>query len=154
TESGVDGVNIFLYQNAQFFGSTVTAKGGFYRFDHLPPGKQYSLLLGHRDGYFLTDADRGPDDEADSDLDPQTARTTTFMLSDDQVNLSVDAGLMAAASVTGSLWSDRNANGTRDSGEEGLAYWTVYLDADGDDHLDPGEAYTWSDRTGAYTFTS
>jgi uncharacterized repeat protein (TIGR01451 family) len=55
---------------------------------------------------------------------------------------AVDHG--ATGSISGAVFHDANANGQRDildsiSTEEGLAGWTVYLDANHNGQLDPGE---------------
>ena len=40
----------------------------------------------------------------------------------------------------------------RDAGEAGLAVWTVYIDANNNGVLDPGEIHTTTDAAGNYTF--
>ena len=57
------------------------------------------------------------------------------------------------ASITGTIFNDANANRTRDSGEPSLAGWTVYLDADNNGRLDPGEVTTFAAANGSYAFT-
>jgi subtilisin-like proprotein convertase family protein len=56
-------------------------------------------------------------------------------------------------SIEGRKWNDLNANGIQDSGEAGLAGWTIYLDADGNGQLDSGELSTVTDIDGNYAFT-
>jgi hypothetical protein len=59
-----------------------------------------------------------------------------------------------AGPVTGVVFDDANANGTRDPGEGGLAGWTVYLDSSNDGRLGPfGEPTTTTDGSGAFTFS-
>ncbi len=41
--------------------------------------------------------------------------------------------------IRGTKWNDLNGNGVRDAGEPGLAGWTIYVDANDDGTLDPGE---------------
>ncbi len=55
------------------------------------------------------------------------------------------------ASITGKIWNDADSN-RLNNGEAGLAGWTVFLDADLDGELDPGERSTLTDSTGAYRF--
>jgi hypothetical protein len=64
--------------------------------------------------------------------------------------------------INGTIWRDRDANGLRESGEPGIAGWTVYLDADNDGQFDAGEPSTISasdnpltvdvDEAGRYEF--
>jgi hypothetical protein len=54
-------------------------------------------------------------------------------------------------SITGTQFNDRNRNGRRDSGEEGLANFTVYVDFDRDGVLDPGEPRTVTGSDGSFS---
>jgi len=54
------------------------------------------------------------------------------------------------ASITGVKWNDLDADGVRDTGEPGLAGWTIYADANGDGQLDPGERSAVTDKDGVY----
>ena len=55
------------------------------------------------------------------------------------------------ASITSKIWHDADGN-RLNNGEGGLAGWTVFLDADLDGELDPGERTTLTDNSGAYRF--
>ncbi|HND54046.1 MAG TPA: SdrD B-like domain-containing protein, partial [Pirellulaceae bacterium] len=55
------------------------------------------------------------------------------------------------AQLRGAAFDDRDADGVRDVGETGLSGWTMYLDADGDAVLDPGELSATTDADGAYS---
>lgn len=44
------------------------------------------------------------------------------------------------AVVSGMKWNDMNGNGLRDSGEPGLANWTIWIDLNGNGMNDPGES--------------
>jgi PKD repeat protein len=57
------------------------------------------------------------------------------------------------ASISGTLYNDMNVNGTRNRGEPRLAGWIVYLDANDNGRLDPGEATTVTSANGTYAFT-
>jgi large repetitive protein len=57
-------------------------------------------------------------------------------------------------SVTGTQFNDRNRNGRRDSGEEGLAGFTVYVDFDRDGQFDAGEPSAITSSTGAFSVTA
>lgn len=62
-----------------------------------------------------------------------------------------DFGDWRPASVTGSVISDDNGNGARDSGEGTLAGIAVFADLDGNGILDQGEPATSSAADGTYT---
>lgn len=56
-------------------------------------------------------------------------------------------------SVTGLVFQDMNTDGKRDADKErGLTDWTVYLDANGDDELTPGERTARTNADGVYVF--
>lgn len=54
--------------------------------------------------------------------------------------------------IGGQVFNDANGNGTKDSGESGLAGWTVYLDANGNGRPDAGEPTAGSNAGGNYAF--
>jgi hypothetical protein len=54
-------------------------------------------------------------------------------------------------SIAGRIWNDADGNRLNNS-EAPLAGWTVFLDADLDGELDPGERFTLTDNTGTYRF--
>ncbi len=56
--------------------------------------------------------------------------------------------------IKGYKWNDVNGNGVWNEGEEGLSGWTIYLDANNNGQLDPGERSTVTDDNGAYSFTN
>ncbi len=55
--------------------------------------------------------------------------------------------------IQGSKWHDVDGNGIWDSGEPGLANWTIYLDDNQNGQLDGGEVSTVTDADGNYVFT-
>ena len=70
-------------------------------------------------------------------------------------NGSVQADFFAfsGGEVEGTVWHDLNQDGIRDSGDAGLAGWTVYLDLNKTRTLEPGEPKTVTDSNGYYLFT-
>ena len=54
--------------------------------------------------------------------------------------------------IEGDKWNDLNGNGVRDAGEPTLPGWRIYLDANGNGQLDPGEQYQDTDVNGHYAF--
>ncbi len=65
-----------------------------------------------------------------------------------------DAGASSRlASITGTVRYDLDADGVHDPGEPGLAGWTVYIDDNRNDRLDPGEQSVTTGANGSYAFT-
>ena len=62
--------------------------------------------------------------------------------------------LNSAGSISGQVFKDINANGTKDAGEGGLASVTVYVDSNNNRTLDPGEPSTTTDSGGRYVLGS
>ncbi len=58
--------------------------------------------------------------------------------------------VVGTASIAGVKYHDRDGDGVRTSGEEGLAGWTIFLDADADGVRDAGETATVTDADGRY----
>ena len=61
--------------------------------------------------------------------------------------------LQSAGSLSGTVYRDANNNGSRNTGEAGVAGVRVFLDADGDDRLDSGERTAVTDSAGVYRFS-
>ncbi len=57
------------------------------------------------------------------------------------------------ATIQGNIYNDLNHNGARNTGESGLAGWTVYVDVNNNGVLDPSEPSAVSDANGNYTIT-
>jgi protocatechuate 3,4-dioxygenase beta subunit len=57
------------------------------------------------------------------------------------------------SAITGTKWNDLNQDGRRDASEPGLAGWTIFLDTNGDGHLDTDEPSTLTNDVGNYSFT-
>jgi hypothetical protein len=58
------------------------------------------------------------------------------------------------ASISGTVFNDLNGNGTKDSGEGGLASRTIYIDLDNDSIFDANEKSTTTDSLGNYIFSN
>jgi hypothetical protein len=61
---------------------------------------------------------------------------------------------VSTGSITGSVFNDANNNGIKDSGELGIAGWTVFLDLQHDGKLDLGDPSTTTDSNGNFTFSN
>jgi hypothetical protein len=62
-----------------------------------------------------------------------------------------NAQVPAKSAVRGKVFEDVNGNGTRDTGDNGLAGAVVYADLNGNGRLDPGEPQATTTATGDYT---
>jgi hypothetical protein len=62
-------------------------------------------------------------------------------------------GSWTTGTIGGSLYEDRNADGSKGAGEGNLSGQTVYLDLNGNGAKDAGEPETTTDGSGNYSFT-
>ena len=63
-----------------------------------------------------------------------------------------DFGNTRRGLITGVKYDDADADGVHDAGEAPLRGWTIYLDLDSDDTLDPAEPNVLTGATGRYSF--
>ena len=56
--------------------------------------------------------------------------------------------------IEGTVWSDDNQNGERDTNEAALSNWLIYIDTDKDGKYDIGEPKTYSNENGDYVFSN
>ena len=61
--------------------------------------------------------------------------------------------LSNTGTISGSVFTDLNANGRHEAGEAGIKGATIYLDANNNGKLDKRETSTLSDKRGQYRFT-
>jgi Ca2+-binding RTX toxin-like protein len=64
---------------------------------------------------------------------------------------SVDISTITGG-ISGTLFHDQNNDGIRDSSDLSMAGWTIFLDANRNHRLDPGEPFTITDSDGRYHF--
>ncbi|MDD4651151.1 MAG: SdrD B-like domain-containing protein [Methanothrix sp.] len=146
-EKGLEGVTVNLRDSGGNIVSNQTSTDeGEFIFENPTPGT-YNLEFIPPAGYSITGKDAGTDDEKDSDADPVTHLagpiTVELGLSDN----SWDAGFYQPVSISGMKFEDLNGNGVKDSGEPGLAGWTIKLMKDANE-----VARTETDANGTYTF--
>ncbi|MBM4047568.1 MAG: hypothetical protein FJ279_20880, partial [Planctomycetes bacterium] len=65
---------------------------------------------------------------------------------------NLNFGNVPLGRISGVKWNDQDGDGVRDTGEPGLADWTIYLDGNENAQLDPYEPSATTDATGAYAF--
>lgn len=139
-EAGLEGWRVFADANSDGvfqWGEPVAwaDADGAYAIEDLVPG-EHTIISDSLDGWSRTAG----------------ATTTVTIVDTDDVAVPAFGYLAAPSEIRGMHWDDRNANGTRDAGEPGLAGWTMFLDLDGDRELDPGERSTLTGPDGAYVF--
>ncbi|GAB4034720.1 hypothetical protein GCM10028809_41120 [Spirosoma gilvum] len=157
TETGIDGVRVYLYDKTGAFklDSTITAGGGKYLFDSLTDGG-YIVRFIAPTGYQSTSANvAGVTDDLDSDAGANgftgvyTIDTSQPESSTARNNPTVDAGFyLPSASLGDFVWNDINKDGIQDSGEPGIAGVTAVLYING-----VASATTVTNATGFYSFT-
>lgn len=84
---------------------------------------------------------------------PANLLSNTVLLGNDQQATQKDFGSTEQAGIGGTIFNDRNADGSKGAGEGALAGWTIYLDANRNGALDAGEPRTLSNARGSYAFT-
>ena len=82
-------------------------------------------------------------------LEQRTLLTANSMLTEALLPLSTETG-----QISGTLYSDQDANGVQSSSETGLSGWRVFLDDNRNGSHDTGEVVTTTDSTGSYAFTN
>lgn len=149
-EAGLAGVtvNLFESEDDELVETTVTDEDGLYTFEDLED-EGYYLQFVAPETYFVTQQYQGPDAALDSDID-DAGLTGEIVLSDDQVDDTVDAGFYQMASIGGIVWEDLEVDGVQEDEEPGISGVAVDLYDAGANFI----ATTITDDTGYYTFDS
>jgi protocatechuate 3,4-dioxygenase beta subunit len=133
-EAGICNVKVTLLDaNGKQVGASVyTDANGNYQFTNLKPGT-YSVQFDKStlpDGMTFTTANVGNNagtyDTIDSDANAN-GLSHSFTLVSGEVNKTVDAGVLAAATIGDRVWLDKNGNGIQDDGESGKSGVTMEL---------------------------
>jgi protocatechuate 3,4-dioxygenase beta subunit len=151
-EAGVCNVKVSLFgaDGKQVGASVLTDASGNYQFSNLKPGS-YSVVFDKAslpEGMAFTSANQGGNDATDSDVNA-AGQSHTFTLTSGQVDKTVDAGVLAAATIGDRVWIDNNGNGLQDSGEAGKSGVTVELR----DTAGKVVKTTTTDNSGNYKFS-
>jgi uncharacterized repeat protein (TIGR01451 family) len=180
--SGVNGVTVKLFvDNGDntpgpgdvLVATTVTAddvygRPGYYLFDGLTPGLSYYVqfsLPSVATGF--TTLHTGSDGTIDSDSNTSTGNSQIVTLAPDEVNLTIDAGIVTASGILSlgdQVWLDTNNNGIFEpqSGETGIdgVRLDLYRDVNNDglpsldEYLDTTTTGTVSGFSGRYRFSN
>jgi serine-aspartate repeat-containing protein C/D/E len=129
-EAGLCGVKVKLLDadGKQVGASVTTDANGNYSFTSLKPGS-YTVVFDKDslpEGMAFTTANAGSNDTLDSDASA-TGVSHLVKLTSGQVDKTVDAGVLAAATIGDRVWIDKNGNGLQDDGESGKSGVTVEL---------------------------
>jgi uncharacterized repeat protein (TIGR01451 family) len=119
--------------------TTTTDGNGGYKFTDLFPGG-YEITTTIPSGYLAY---------ADADGINPNSINLNLTLGQDVTGRDFE---YQNATLSGTLWSDSNADGTRGSGEPLLGNVNVFLDLDGNGLLDAGEPSTTTNAGGFYEF--
>ncbi|NNF54928.1 MAG: hypothetical protein HKN03_10855, partial [Acidimicrobiales bacterium] len=144
-ESGLGGVTVQLLQGGTVVQTTTSAADGSYQFIAAPG--TYTVNFGTIGAYELTAQDATGADAFDSDANQTTGDTDPFTVTSGQIQDTIDAGLVAPASIGDTVFFDTNADGLS-TGEPGVPGVGVEL-------LQGGTviATTTTDGSGNYGFT-
>lgn len=158
-ELPLSGVTVRLLDadnNDAVLNTTTTNSSGVYSFYNVVAGN-YKVQFMALTNFVLSpkDVNNNQSDAGDSDPDPATGKTDTFVLSASEDTYSVDAGMSEVinqqlGSMGDLVFEDANENGLQDSGEGGIAGVTVKL-------LDANKNIlqtTTTDQNGNYLFSN
>ncbi|MCC7029258.1 MAG: carboxypeptidase regulatory-like domain-containing protein, partial [Chitinophagaceae bacterium] len=154
-EQGVAGVTVTLYEadGITIIRTQTTDALGNYLFTGLDAGGYVVGFSNIPAGYTFSTANQGADDAVDGDADALSGgKTGVYTLAEGQDDLTVDAGIHAAAglaSLGNYVWNDVNVDGVQDAFEPGVPGVTVTLFNGAGTQL----AVTTTDANGFYQFT-
>ena len=123
----------------------VTAGGGLYEFDDVPPGTGFMLNFSLEPPY---DSWTIPVPGGDSYPDPANGNTNTFDVNSNNLFEDIDAGYIRYVNIGDFVWEDMNGNGLQDGGEPGVPGVDVQLG----DAFGNLIAATITDASGNYLF--
>ncbi|HSV15445.1 MAG TPA: SdrD B-like domain-containing protein, partial [Tepidisphaeraceae bacterium] len=140
-----------LFNNFMLMSSVTTTLN--FSFSGVMPGESLYVQLSPPTGFFLTLYNAGGSAPVSSQIDPATGRSATLTLAADQSLSDFNIGLIPAATIVGSVFSDLLSDGTLSGGDAGLPGKTVYLDSNGNGILDAGESSQLTDFKGGFSFS-
>ena len=170
TESGIEGVVVELLDvNGEVVATTTTDENGYYYFGGLSvddgtgaAGADYQVRIATAN-FASGGVLEGMENTVDPGNDDDNLGATVTLTSGSPTSLTQDFGYAGddnntLGSIGNTIFEDRDADGVKEAGENGLDGVTVdlYRDLDGDGILDPGEPKIGSTVTsggGLYSFT-
>ncbi|MFN0053205.1 MAG: CARDB domain-containing protein [Planctomycetales bacterium] len=154
-EAGMEGVTVTLYLAADdsVIDTTLTDAQGAYAFTGLSLANQYYLEFEALPGYAFSPTGQSLDPNLDSDAHVVTGLSPVFNVTNGE-NDQWDAGLFFLGSISGTVWSDLNGDGAKDTDEDYLEGWAIYLDSNDNGEYDAAnnEPRVLTDANGAYAF--
>ena len=121
--------------------SATTDENGGYWFTDLAPGT-YIIGEVNQDGWQQTYPSHN------TDIDFHEVRLEPGQIVED-INFG---NQQIPGQIHGYKWNDLDGDGIWDDNEQGLADWTIYIDANNNGQLDQGELSTTTDENGGYWF--
>ena len=76
------------------------------------------------------------------------------VLTGGRLNANNALNRISSTQIEGTVWNDTDGDGTRDSGEAGVADWTVYLDLNNNNSFNAGEPSAVTDADGQYSIAA
>ena len=160
-EKGISGIKVILYKddgNGDYIElKSMKTDAGYYKFTNLDRGS-YKIgvdLSGTK--YKITDANSGSDDNKDSDINPNSAKTDPIYLLMKKIDNSEDIGLIYDADIliSGIVYDDGNGdgniNGEAISNLDGAKLYVTLLDEGrvlASKELDANGKYTFTQEDG------
>ena len=131
--------------------STVGVEHGFYQFTGLQAGNYQVQFIKPADFFAFTQANANANsvDAIDSDADT-FGLSQVVTLGIDEINGTLDAGLVKKAEIGNRVWLDSDGDGNQDAGEANMAGVTVYLKNAGGTVV----GTTTTDANGNYLFSN
>jgi len=110
-DDGVPSVDVILYDSSNnVVAAMTTNSAGQYRFDNIIPGNYYIIFI-PPNGYEISPQDVGSNDELDSDADPISGVTPTFMVDSGSNLEDLDLGIYIPTQLGDYTWLDIDGDG-------------------------------------------
>lgn len=126
--------------------NVVTGIDGFYLFENVEAGIYQVIFL--KDNTFEFTISNAGDAKVDSDADPNTGVSFSFMIEPGELLETIDAGVLLYNLIGDRVWFDQNGDGIQNNDEPGLANIKVFLNDSTGMVLDS----VLSDQNGFYLF--